>query len=197
MEAKILVEPSKVWRFYLDELEKTDQVDETLAENSDYGFEIVIVGRSPIGATVEVVADGIVSRTESVDAFDCYEVVEGLYETYMSKDVSGILAEEDEKEQAGNFDGPDSMIKKLDEIDQREEELDFAIYEMLEIFMPDISCDIDGYGTDVYGQLKDLICEWLYKEHGISVYRPMFLVDEDGVESYEEYPYEELYLDED
>lgn len=197
MEPKILVEASRVWRFYLDKLERTDQVDETIAENPDYGFEIVIVGRSPIGATVEVVADGIVSRTEAVDAFDCYEVVEGLYETYMSKNVSGILAEEDEMEQDGDFDGPDSTIKKMDEIDQREEELDFALYEMLEIFMPDVSCDLEEYEPDIYSQLKDLICEWLYKEHGISVYRPMFLVDEDGVESYEEYPYEELDLDED
>lgn len=78
----------------------------------------------------------------------------------------------------------------LDVIDLREAELDDAVIQCLMDFSENI-----GYEPEIeniISDVKEMICEYLYREHGVSVYRPMFLETADGGEVYYDYPYPEI-----
>lgn len=82
-----------------------------------------------------------------------------------------------------------------EEIEMRETELNAAVSDMLEVFLvgsEDEAPFDDGY-QEMTDFLKEWICEWLYRKCDISVYRPMYLENENGEYDYEEFPYYKVF----
>ncbi len=86
------------------------------------------------------------------------------------------------------------ITDEMESIDDRELDLDVAICELIKSIVPTAIEEVDNV-DDFYEDLKEHICEYLYTTHGVSIYRPMYLEDEDGIEHYVEFPYPEMDLD--
>lgn len=113
----------------------------------------------------------------SADSEELSGAYEFLLEQYLEYDASAS-EEKDEDEDAE------------DEIAESEEYLDSVMCEMIESVV-DGGVTADEMDEAVKG-IKELVCDVLTKRYGFDIRRPMFLVDEDGNRSYEEYPYRKL-----
>ena len=80
-----------------------------------------------------------------------------------------------------------------DEIAESEEYLDSVMIDMIENIV-DRFVTAEEISEAACG-LKELVCEVLTKRYGFDIRRPMYLVDENGKRSYEEYPYRKLNSD--
>lgn len=186
MSARIIIEASDVWDYFNENKEELFNSIKMIAENSEYGIEIYLTESESL-PTVMVSADGEeIDEETSVSANDCARTVKEFYDKYLSKDVVNILMGEGEER---------TTAEELEMIDEREEEIDDAVYVLLTELVPSLF-DIAEDPDELCEELKDHICEYLYKEHGISVYRPMYLEDDDGTDEFFEYPYPEMELDE-
>lgn len=76
-------------------------------------------------------------------------------------------------------------------IEERELELDEAVWNLLEVFSSGTG-EFEDEFSEISEFLKDMICEQLFIKFSISVYRPMYLTDDAGNMDYEEFPYEEM-----
>jgi len=79
------------------------------------------------------------------------------------------------------------------QMDDREQELGDTIVDMLTIFYPDIEKHKNF--VEITEELTDLVCEYLYRKHDISVYRPMMLDDGTKTGFYADHPYEMIDFD--
>lgn len=89
---------------------------------------------------------------------------------------------------------------KEERIEQREQELTDIIDDLLYMILEDDFYSVVGceaYNA-IVDDLKEHLLEYLWRKHGISVRRPMELIDkESGRIFYDEYPYECMVYDED
>lgn len=187
MAARIIVDPSDVWDYFNEHIDELFGSMKMIADNSQYGIEIYLTetGNLP---TIMVSADGEEIEEEScVSANDCVKTVQDFYDKYLSDGVVGILMGED---------GDKTMSEELELIDEREAEIDDAMYMLLDTLVSNLF-DFVEEPDELCEELKDHICEYLYQKYDISVYRPMYLECEDGTEEFAEYPYPEMELDED
>ena len=79
-------------------------------------------------------------------------------------------------------------------IEDREFELTSAMEDVLEVFCNGIT-EIDGNPDEMVEYFKDLVSEQLYRKFGISIYRPMYLENENCELEFEDFPYEEMIFD--
>ena len=185
----IYVKPNEVWGAYMHMLSsKHDDGDQfiLIAENEGGGIEIY-AGPDPKtdGAVpcIVVERDGRDDFLEScLSSDDCADTVRYVYEVYLTEDSCGF-EDDDEPE----FDEDDA-------IEDRERELDAAFEDLLTAVV-DNQRDLMMRYEEIVEDLKDLVCERLARKYHLGVYRPMILVDEDGEEFYEEYPYEVMIYD--
>lgn len=80
-------------------------------------------------------------------------------------------------------------------VEQKIEEREAEIADIVSDFVYNITNGDAGMSDEDTEKFKDMICEILYREFDISVYRPMILEDEDGNKSLSNYPYEEIDFD--
>lgn len=190
MAANIIVEASDVWGYFMSHKETLESQMKLIAENEAYGIEIYLSAIDDL-ATITVLADDEeVYEEQAGNVADCRTVVNEVYDTYLSSNAlnaltDGWLSKNDEELDAA---------EEMDDIEERELELDEAVYGLMDAFVPNLF-DVEDDPDDVYEGLKDCICEYLYKRHGISVYRPMYLEDDDGSDFFTEYPYPEIDFD--
>lgn len=187
MAARIIIDPGDVWDYFNEHMDELFGSMKMIADNSQYGIEIYLTetGNLP---TIMASADGEEIDEEScVSANDCATTVQDFYDKYLSDSVVSILMGECEDK---------SMSEELELIDERELEIDEAIYMLLDTLVPNL-LDVAEDPDEIYEEMKERICESLYKDYGISVYRPMYLECEDGTDEFCEYPYPEMELDED
>lgn len=184
MAERIIVESGDLWGFFEQNEEKLHGAYDMIAENQLYGIEIYATIEDDM-PTVTVMADGDEVYSEGVlNQKDCADTAKAIYDKYLYSDVIGALLEGNDYEE----------LEKEDMIEERERELDDAVLYLLEVFAPnylEMIEDID----EVTEKLKDMVAEYLYTEHDISINRPMFLEDEDGNEEFVEFPYPELDLE--
>lgn len=190
MSAKIYVEAPDVWEHFKTHIGEARSGLICLAENEEYGITIYMTesGGFPL---ITVDADGDEILEEEIESnLECDSVVAEIYDNYLTSNVIDILigVEEEENEY--------TIAEELDEIEERELELDDAVYGLLSTLVPNLH-DISDDPDEVYEDVKDHICEYLYQKHGISIYRPMILEDEDGSDYFTDFPYPEMELDED
>lgn len=179
----IVVEPDKVWTCFKENIEKFSTDMRVIASNPSYGIEICIAAGAGELPIIFVLADDEeIDEETCVSPNDCTSTVKKFYDKYLSDNIVNAFMSDDD-----NL----TEEEELDKIDERELELDDALYEFLQTLIPnlfDVIYDVD----DLCDDLKDSICEYLYKKYEISVYRPMFLECEDGTEEFTEYPYPEM-----
>lgn len=191
MAARIIIEANDVWNYLMSHKTELASSMKLIAENQEYGIKIFLAcdshtkyGDSP---AIVVAADDDEIRWEPVvDRVDCTDTVKAMYDTYLSQRVVNAFIDEDNER---------TIAEELEEIDERETELDDAIYECLVAIIPDLF-DIVDDPDELCEDLKDHICEYLYTHHEISVYRPMYLEVEDGTDEFVEFPYPEMEVDE-
>lgn len=182
---KIYVEAPDVWEHFQSHLVAAMDGLVCLAENDEFGVTIYMMEDSGL-PLISVEVDGDVIIEEQIESeAECETDVAEIYDMYLTSSVINILIDGD---------GEEPIIEELDDIEVRELELDDAIYALVDTFVPNLSEITDDIDV-VYEDLKDHICEYLYQEHDISVYRPMILEDEDGSDYYTEFPYPEMELD--
>lgn len=186
MAARIIVEASDVWEYFNEHKKELFTQSKMIADNQEYGVEIFLTEDDDL-PLITVTMDSDECDSEAVvSARDCFDTVKKFYDGYLTNNVMDIVMGKDDELTAS---------EELEVIDEREMEIDDAIYALLDTLVPnmfDIEDDPDG----LYEDLKDLICEWLYTERGISVYRPMYLEDESGNDEFFKFPYPEMELDE-
>ena len=92
-------------------------------------------------------------------------------------------------------DEEESLLEQQDAIEEREMELDIAVSEFISAVLGgDAYLDSEDY-DDIIEDCKDHFLEYLARKHGLDIFRPMVLEDEDGEDFYEEYPYECMEFD--
>lgn len=186
MAARIIVEAGDVWDYFKENKDKFGDSIETIAENEEYGIEILLSADDDLPLIMVVADNEELDEEAAVSANDCFRTVKDMYDKYLTSEVINILIGDSEEYTAA---------EELEIIDERETEIDGAIYACLEELVPnmfDVVDDADDFCDDV----KEHLCEYLYTKHGISIYRPMYLENEDGTDEFFEFPYPEMELDE-
>lgn len=189
MNARIYVDADEAWEYCLSSRDAGDDDIIRLAENEDYGITVYmsLYGVFPV---VTVEADGCEILEEIIeDSSECEKKVQAIYNDYLTSNVIDILGDANDGEENK------TLMEKLDKIDERELELDNAVWDLINVFVPNLF-DIEEDPDEVYEDMKDHISEYLYKKHNISIYRPMFLEEEDGSDYYTNFPYSEMELEE-
>lgn len=187
MASKIIIEAEQVWDYFNTNFIKLKNAMHKIAEYEEYGIEIYITEASSLPRFV-VEADSITLYEESVvNEVDCEITAKEIYDEYLTEkaiekmldDGSGISDEEEFQNM---------------EIEERENELFAAVFDCIDTFCDGVLAHYSEM-DEICEDLKDLICEYLYIKWGLEPRRPMILEYEDGSESYEEYPYSFMELE--
>lgn len=171
----IAIRPEELCSYFVTNQESLKGSSNILAENDEYGTEIYI-SSAPNGRPVmSVLVDGMEIEELELSMAELEDTAKLLYKEYLSEDfLKGFI---------------DSGDEEL-EIEERESDLETAVADCLITFVPNHR-DFEDFDNTV-SHIVDKICEILFTDCGISVYRPMVLEDEDGNEEYLEFPYPEL-----
>lgn len=189
MAQKIILQPDEVWDYFVEHEEECDQCMFEIASCSEYGTTVYLSRSSTGVGCISVEADDQEIYNEGIiDAEDAKKVVQKVYDDYLTDKVIEILSDFEPQ-------GDDTLQDQEDEIEMREEELDNLVWDFVTgVLGGDTYVDFD-YAGEVFDDLKDHFLEYMYRKHGLDIYRPMVLEDEDGTEFFEEYPYEHMVFD--
>lgn len=193
----VYITPDQVWSYFTSHKTELKCGEKLIADNPEYGIEIFIAGFIPSFCTVLVTADDTPVYEEDVgDATDCESVIRMLYDNYLSVSAIDIL-----DEYTGTTDDETSSKelseKEIEEeqIETREGELDDAVLNFIEIAL-DVCVPYGEKTEALISDLKEHFLEYMWKKYNLPIYRPMYLVDENDEQFFEEYPYECMVFDE-
>lgn len=180
---EIITEPHNLWDFLQEEDKKgslESGVMYEIARNEEYGTTAYVSKDNKGRYCIVVEADdtevyfGFIS-----DKDDAEDTCKKVYDDYLTERVIEILTDFEEE----------SAIAQADEIELREEELT----EIVMSFIMDVlggDTYFDGAGLDaIVDDCKEHFLEYMARKHGLEIYRPMILEDENGEDFFEEYPY--------
>lgn len=188
MAQKIILQPDEVWDYFVEHEEECDECMFEIASCSEYGTTVYLSRSSKGVGCISVEADDQeIYNEEIIDAEDAKKVVQKVYDDYLTDKVIEILSDFEPQED-------DTLQDQEDEIEMREEELNNLIWDfVMGVYGGDTYADYLDY--EFLDDLKDHFLEYMYRKHGLDIYRPMVLEDEDGTEFFEEYPYEHMVFD--
>lgn len=196
----IIVEHTDIVEFYLANQLLLIHDYEKVAENEDIGVEIYLTNTNnhPV---LSVFADGNQCNEISTSVDNLEKLTEFMYDTYLDEqNFIAATTSDDGDEGAVYFDDPypddmegeayseEELERNL--IDDRETELDAAVEDFLAVVLQTGGVIADPTMDEIHDDVKEHFLEYLARKHKIDIYRPMNLVDEDGEEFFEEYPYE-------
>jgi len=194
MGVKIHLEPKATWAFFQKNHERMEDEMVVIAENDDTEYAIYITDNdnderhNPLllvyKGDLKIFEEGV------IDEDGCTETAKQLYLKYLFP-VSVTYGKMDEMDEGVWDDTPYSTQDMEDAIYEREDELTFAMYDLLEIVLGRTIDEIAGiHGKDFVQQVVDDFCEYLANDHCVSIYRPTILPTDDGDEEFVEYPYD-------
>lgn len=184
---RIIITPSEVWDFFQGH--KGDSLCEMIAENPEYGIEVWLSDRDGDPDFQVMADDDIIFEDYAYGSEDCRETCELIYGEYLTSKVVDMILDDDVFS--------DQHVEELN-IEDRETELDAAVFDFLETVLEDDPCTVITDIEEVFNDIKDHMLEYLARKHDLSIRRPMYLEDEDGEDFYADYPYEcMVYEDED
>lgn len=194
MSAKTTVLASEVWEYFQDCKEELKDHMYQIAGNTDYGIAIYVTEDSGLPSIVVTADDEQIFEETAISESDCKRTVEKIYDKYLSNAVISILTGEPDEEGL-------SEMEQEDTIWERELELDNAIAEFIDVAIGGIVHDNSTLDDDGLEDIKDHFLEYLYRKHGLPIFRPMMLEYDDGkggtYDEYDEYPYENMEFDDD
>lgn len=191
--------PQEVWDLFCANEEEIAETKWILAQNTETD-SCICLSASYIGSrfypeVIVFVNDEEVYSETAVSSFDCEEMVEKIYLSYLAdRDilidsiVDGIYG----------CDDPDPPFDDISDyetemiINEREDEL----HDLTEDFLSDLAgINISQlYGSRAASYMVDgvldFLCEFLWKTYKMPVYRPAIFEDENGTAYLEDYPYE-------
>ena len=179
---EITVKPEDAWDFFKDQAKTLVHSYIPIAQ-ADGGVTILMgVEYSGMPNIIVMVEGDVVMEELATGKEDLADTLEYVYSVYAN----------DRGYATGLSDEPE--FDEEDVIEDRERELDMAFDALLEIVV-EHQYDLMMTYEDVIEDLKDLVCERLARKYNLDIYRPMILVDEDGEEFFEEYPYSVMIYD--
>lgn len=194
----IYIEAEEAWDYAVNHQDELAEKEELLAEDEDFGISVHMSIEEGIAEDILITFmvfqdDDEIYMDFCENAEECQEALKYIYNKYLSGNINEFmdLGYNDylEKNDCEN----DTEENIDDAILSREMELDDAVADLLDIVAPNFL--LEANCDDGIDRLKDLICEHLYTDFNISVYRPMFLENEDGEDEFFEYPYEEMEIE--
>lgn len=175
----VMIAPSEVWTYFQ---EHKDELKTEMCKiaNSPYGSWEVWISNEDDNLRIIVADtdDDIIDEGWATTERECLDIVGDIYSCYVSY-------ADDET----TFVGEDDYINQ-EIIDKRENEIDVLFRNML-FDLLDNSVDEDAI-EEIADDVKEHTLEYIARKHGMPIYRPMYLEDEDGKDFYAEYPYEEM-----
>lgn len=184
---EIRVPPENTWSFFSENRKRLHNKMLLLASNADVEgttTSIYMSEEDGFPQFVVFVDDEPVCMTEACNEKQCVQEAKDLYDK---------LGEEDEEDDTPATES-DEEIENERSICYSEDALDQAFGGLLETI-----AEQDYYqrpdADKISDDIKELVCEYLYRKYNISVYRPMYLEDEDGKEFFVEHPYEHMVFD--
>lgn len=187
---QIAVPIAEVWEYFVCHKSSLCTKPQTIAENPEFGVEIIITVNNEDLLTFIVTADNSQLREETVvSKTACESVLKELYEDYLTeKFIYDSLKEPDED---------DDSLTQEDMISERELELDDAVLTLLDVIIEEDGSLVLGASYDeIVEDVKEHILEYVARKHELSIRRPMILEDtETGDDFFTEYPYECMEFD--
>ena len=187
MPAKIMLNPDEVWG-YFEENKKTLAIDPIIIAENNEGVRVSLYESDGLPTFLVTLDCEEIEEQFGFNEEDCEATVKMLYKDYIEDRCEDYEGEDD------NGGELEQSIRE-EEIELREEELELAVKNMLLEFEPGIEEEFsfDGCAAvdEMTERLKNIVCEFLIREYGISVYRPTYLEDDSGGYEFVEYPYGE------
>lgn len=183
----IIISASEAWDYFQEHKAELETEMHIIAENEEYGIEVSVTEDKGYPRFV-VNNDGIELFADcAITEADCEQTVRRIYLNYLTNRVFSVVGDsvknEDEEASSG-------MI-----MENRDWELSASIEDLLVTFLDNNESGIGEYDEcteEITEDLKDKIGEYLYKQWGISIFRPMVIEYDDESEEYHEYPYPHL-----
>lgn len=186
------LDPSEVWDFYLaHEAEYMDLMHE-IASNDEFGITVYLTSDYGM-AQIIVEADGNEVFSEYMaDKDDCTEVVTKVFDEYLY-DYANSSAD---KAIDGDKMSYVAASSQDDDIDERETELQNAVFDLLQTMVSSFLRWNDSGVPEMVADCVDHFTEYVARKYKRVIYRPMYLLDEDtGEKFFTEYPYPSMVFD--
>lgn len=176
----VMIAPSEVWEYFQEHKDELKTEMHKIAESSHSSWEVWISNEDDgLRIVVTDMDDDIIDEGWATSESECKEVVGDIYTCYISYF-------EDDEDTAGS---EDSYINQ-EIIAEREDEIDVLFRNMLfDLLDKSVAEDVI---EEIADDVKEHTLEYIARRHGLPIYRPMYLEDEDGDDFYSEYPYEEM-----
>ena len=191
---KIVYDPEEIYEVFQEE--KLDIANHRLlvAENDDFQIFLDCMASKSleyIGMMVIESEGYIIEEDFFDDEKECNSIFEKAFINYIfTAETTGVVDKKDETNDTVYDKDGKLDIFYVDEIEQREGDLSLAVVNFIDaISDTQMSYALTDEEVD---EIKDHFIEYLYRKFGLSIYRPMEIVMDNGDEVYEEYPYPKL-----
>ena len=176
----IVLYPSDVWGYFQNHKDELKDNMFKIAESPNGSWEVWISSEDDnLRIIVTDMDDDIIDVGWATSESECKEVTCDIYACY----ISYFEGDED------NTDSEDDYINK-EIIAEREDEIDVLFRNMLfDLLDKSVAEDVI---EEIADDVKEHTLEYIARRHGLPIYRPMCLEDEDGKDFYSEYPYEKM-----
>lgn len=181
----VRVKPHEIWAFFKSHREELESKLILIANNEEYGVVIYLSETSGLPQIVVYMDDSQVYEESCVNEKDCEKTVAEIYEDYLTSRVLDTVLDEPTGKNEDR-----ALMEQDMRVSEREDELSDAVTEMLFTVLGDDYYPLSDDVEEITEDLKDHLCEYLFRKYGINIYRPMYLEDENGDEFFEEYPYD-------
>lgn len=194
MGVKIHIPANEVWSFFYKNKERCKEEMIEIAYNDETKYAVYLTEDDgyPMlsvchGNDEPEYDEGAISKD------DCTETAKRIFERYLFPvtvyNEKNVISQSNGSEYKVKADTQQEME---DEIYQREDELQLALCNFLQIVFENEDDDIlNTYGEAIINEILDYFLEYLGAEHCFPIRRPTFVSDpETGAEFYTEYPYD-------
>ena len=126
-----------------------------------------------------------------------------MYDSYLTDEILKIFSGDDVADSDSNStnnDREDSLERPMQEIEDRETDIDDAVEDLINVILEKSQNYSSGKFKDIRDDVKEHILQYLYLKYGLDIHRPMFLVFEgekegEEIKEFREYPYPDLELE--
>lgn len=189
------VEPHDVWEFFLSNEERLSNELVVIAEDESRDIEVCMTEDGSFPMFIVLDGSEVQDKCWGLNKESTENALKEIYDKISTdEDVSNEYVEPNDEVEIFRGDYEDKIY-------EREDELYLAAADFLSVVLcsEDFYCksahnhlDDDGLKNEEFiNEFVDYVCEYLRKDHGISVYRPT-IIEFDGSEvvSFEDYPYD-------
>lgn len=195
MGVNIHLKPTEVWPFFVYNKARLENEMVAIAENVETNHSVYLTEENGCPILSVYKEDTKLYEEPAVSEKDCEETTKRIYLKYLFPVVINSpkynFCDDNEDEHEPEL-TPDEEIQLCeDTIYERDDELMMATQDFLEVLL---NCSSPVEMTEMYGEyiveeILESICRVLADDHLISVYRPQWVKDENGVENFVEFPY--------